>query len=193
MSHRGRGPRCERCTLPPRVCFCADLIPIVAQTPIAVISHPRELGKPTSSGSFAALAISGLRVFVRGDPGIAAHVAGQRAAGRTPVLLFPHESAVPLETIPGPIALYASDGNWRQGRKVGMREPAFRGVVQARLPAPVDRARLRWNPRADRMATMEAIAYAMGILEGEAISAAILSAYDRFVSAVGVLRGWRTY
>lgn len=187
---RGDGPRCPRCALPPSVCFCATLSSLEVQTPIAVICHDKELRKPSSSGVFAQLAITGLRLMVRRDPAIITHVEDQRRAGRTPVLLYPSANAVPLASIQGPVALYLAEGNWRQARKVGIREAPFPEVQHAFLPPVPPRRRLRRHPRADHLATMEAIGHAVRVLESEALGEQILRTYDRFVDAVAALRGW---
>lgn len=187
---RGDGPRCPRCALPPQVCFCAGLVPVEVQTPIAVICHEKELKKPSSSGVFARLAVRGLRLMVRRDPEIVAHVEDQRRAGRTPVLLYPDSLAVPLASIEGPVALYVAEGNWRQARKVGLREAPFPEVQHAFLPPVPPRRRLRRHPKADHLATMEAIGHAVRIVEDEAMGAEILRTYDRFVDAVAILRRW---
>lgn len=187
---RGDGPRCPRCALPPSVCFCATLVPVEVQTPIAVICHDKELRKPSSSGVFAKLAVRGLKLLVRRDPEILTHVEDQRRAGRTPVLLYPSAHAVPLASIEGPVALYLAEGNWRQARKVGIREAPFPEVPHAFLPPVPPRRRLRRHPRADHLATMEAIGHAVRVLESEARGEQVLQTYDRFVDAVAALRGW---
>lgn len=159
-------------------------------TPIAVICHEKELRKPSSSGVFAQRVIDGLQLMVRRDPAIVGHVEAQRRAGRTPVLLYPDEGAVPLSSLPGPLALYVAEGNWRQARKVGLREAPFPSITHASLPAVPPRRRLRRHPRADHLATMEAIGHAIRLVESEAHGEQILRTYDRFVDAVAQLRGW---
>ena len=87
----------------------------------------------------------------------------------TPVLLFPREDAKPLESFRGrKVQLIVPDGTWKEARKIGNKLLDFKQVECAVLP--VDQAPTRYTLRSNRrpggLATFEAIARAIGVLEG---------------------------
>ncbi len=73
-----------------------------------------------------------------------------------------------------PITLFVPDGTWRQASKVRRRVPCLADVPLVSLPqGSATTYRLRHEPRDGGLATMEAIARAFGILEGEAVQQAL--------------------
>ena len=92
---------------------------------------------------------------------------------RQPLLLFPSETARPLTewvNHPRPITLIVPDGTWRQASKVRSRMAGLLEVPLVTLPpGPPTQYRLRAEPHEGGLATMEAIARAFGILEGEGV------------------------
>src|SRR5260221_5388704 len=115
----------------------------------------------------------------------AAIPAGTRAA-----FLFPHASATPLDEwcVHGePVTLIVPDGTWSQasrafsrlGRALALpcvtladRGGGARAVGDARAGG-----RLRVSTGAGRLATLEALAYALGLLEGPEVEAALMRAF----------------
>jgi DTW domain-containing protein YfiP len=102
-----------------------------------------------------------------------------------PVLLFPHPDAIPLETFrdhPRPLTLVVPDGTWRQGQRVRHRTPGLETIPCAAISRPEpSRYRLRTASDPGRLATLEAIAEALGVLEGEAPRRALLAIFDIMV------------
>ncbi|HEY2365087.1 MAG TPA: tRNA-uridine aminocarboxypropyltransferase, partial [Polyangiaceae bacterium] len=94
-----------------------------------------------------------------------------------PVLLFPHEDAVPISRFARskkPITLVVPDGTWRQASKVRARVPGLGDVPCVRLPPESPSTyRLRVESHEDRLSTIEAVARAMGVFEGAHVRRAI--------------------
>jgi DTW domain-containing protein YfiP len=92
------------------------------------------------------------------------------APGSQTLLLFPHAEARPLEDWRGadrPITLVVPDGTWRQAKKARRRVAGLADLPCVSLPAAGPSAyRLRHAARPNRLATIEAIARALQILEG---------------------------
>jgi DTW domain-containing protein YfiP len=90
--------------------------------------------------------------------------------GSETLLLFPHAEARPLEDWRGagrPITLVVPDGTWRQAKKARRRVAGLSDLPCVSLPATGPSAyRLRHAARPNRLATIEAIARALQILEG---------------------------
>jgi DTW domain-containing protein YfiP len=178
------------------LCICALLPRIATRTRVVLVLHQLEAVKSTNTGIVAARCLSNSAVVYRGrapegaaaetleaalqsDPADAAD--GAEAVDAEPLLLFPHPSATPLAARPPsdrPISLVVPDGTWAQAARARRRVRALAELRCVSLPeaaAPVDR--LRSSPGPGRLATLEAVAVALGILEGPAVGAALMRVY----------------
>jgi DTW domain-containing protein YfiP len=153
---------------------------IETRTRLMLIMHRTELIKTTNTGRLAAACLVNSEVLVRGRhaaPSEAIHI----APGSQPVLLYPAEDAVPLAELAPLLAstgqsvtLIVPDGNWRQASKVRGRVPGLARVPCAILPAGTPSIyRLRAEAHPAGLATIEAVARAMGILEGPEVERAL--------------------
>jgi DTW domain-containing protein len=161
--------RCPRCRVHGSLCVCALIPSIETRTRLVLFIHRAEDRKPTNTGRLATHCLPNSEVHVRGresEPTAPFHV-GQDRQG---ILLFPSEDHVPIERFRDserPVTLIVPDGNWRQASKVRMRVPGIRELPTVMLPpAEPSRYRLRSEAHAHGLATIEAIARAMGVLEG---------------------------
>jgi DTW domain-containing protein YfiP len=163
--------RCAACRLHATLCICALVPRLQNRTRLALLVHYREARKPTNTGLLAARCLERSSVQIFGKRG---HVLEAPIIGddELPLLLFPDEDAAPISQYAAsekPIALFVPDGNWRQASKVGRRVPGLGAVQCVTLPeAGPTEYRLRAEPREGGLATLEAIARALGILEGDA-------------------------
>jgi DTW domain-containing protein YfiP len=85
--------------------------------------------------------------------------------------------------------LLVPDGNWNQARRAFRRDPDARGAEPVILPpgAP-SRYGLRRRPHDAAMSTLEAVARALGVLEGEVIERRMMEAFDLFVERASRVR-----
>jgi len=106
---------------------------------------------------------------------------------QTPLLLFPCQDALPLEAwrnghAARAITLIVPDGTWRQANRVRRRVPGLAGIQAVSLSsAQESNYRLRRTHLGNRMATFEAIALALGILEGPSIATHLLHVFRAVV------------
>jgi DTW domain-containing protein YfiP len=183
--------RCRRCQLHRSVCVCALIPTLETRTRLVLIIHRNEERKPTNTGRLATLCLPNSEVVRRG------HLTGEPSlalgAHTQPLLLFPHEDATPLgqwATTDRPVTLVVPDGNWRQASKVRKRVPALANVPCVSLPdGDISRYRLRAEPRTDGLATMEAIARALGVLEGPPVERALSHLFRVMVDRTLWIRG----
>jgi len=163
--------RCPRCRMHASLCVC-ELIPnprIETRTRLVLFIHRYEDRKPTNTGRLATECLTNSTVFVRGhESEPSPPFTWDRAAASQPVLLFPHEEAIPLAQFAGRnITLIVPDGTWRQASKVRNRVAGLGEIPCVSLPADAPSIyRLRSEAHEQGLATIEAIARAMGILEG---------------------------
>jgi DTW domain-containing protein YfiP len=203
---RSRKPhlRCAECRMHLSLCICALLPRLETRTRVVVLLHQLEVVKPTNTGLVAARCLVNSAVVYRGraphegvadtdaaDTGAGASIADQRArlaaeipAGSRAAFLFPHASATPLEGFAAdgaPVTLIVPDGTWSQAARALSRlgrALALPCVTLARdASASAGGGRLRAPTRPGRLATLEAVALALGALEGAAIEAELLRVF----------------
>ncbi|HTA91130.1 MAG TPA: tRNA-uridine aminocarboxypropyltransferase [Polyangiaceae bacterium] len=163
---------CWRCRRPARVCYCAAVRPIATRSPVVILQHPRESDVPINTARIAALCLSSATLHVGLD--FATDRPLQVAlsnADAPPVLLFPAPDAKDLarEPPPGPVTLVVIDGTWWQASKLFKLNPFLWALPRYSLaPAKESRYRIRREPAAHCLSTIEALAAALGVLEGRA-------------------------
>jgi DTW domain-containing protein YfiP len=165
--------RCPDCCLHRSLCLCALVPRVPTRTKVVLVMHQLELNKPTNTGRLAVRCLPNSQVLVRGlpipdFPSVETDMGpGQR------LLLYPHADAQPLERwrdSPEPVTLVVPDGTWRQAARARRRVPGLADVPCVTLPAPSRSGyRLRQATRPGRLSTMEAIARALGVLEGSEV------------------------
>jgi DTW domain-containing protein len=178
--------RCHACRLRADRCLCALIPRIETRTPIVILRHRMERFKPSNTARLAALALPGCTIV---DYGMGAATESAIAAPGT-WLLWPDG---PPATAPPPVErLLVLDGSWPQARRMVQRIPALRGLPRLSLPPPSrPPERLRRQRLAEGMATIEAIARALELLEGPAPAQALDRLYAEFVSRSLPLSGGR--
>ena len=192
MSRRDNADlRCPRCRMLGDLCVCALIPspPLETRTRLLLLVHYREERKPTNTGRLAAECLAGSRIVVRGRPGQPTPPFVPDPAA-PPLLLFPGEDARVLEPASGPVTLIVPDGNWRQASKMRHRVAGLKEVPCVRLPdGPPSSYRLRHEPVAGGLATMEAIARALAILDGPEVAAALERVFKAMVERTLWARG----
>lgn len=174
-------PRCGRCALPPDLCLCAEVKALWLATRVLVFLHRREVHKPTNTARMVPIALSNSEVRVVGREYERERYSNLTPPGGRALLLFPSADSVELTresarqlSFGSPLTLVVPDGNWRQARKIALHEEGLTHVPRVHLPAgPPSELALRAHPDPGRISTFEAIARALGILEGPAAEAAL--------------------
>ncbi len=199
MSRRNNAAsRCLRCRMHSSLCVCPLIPKLETRTRLVLVIHRAEDRKPTNTGRLAVEAMPNSEVVVRGRAEEPADAIAWDPSTR-PLFLFPHERAVPLEsvaTMPGddrPVTLIVPDGNWRQASKVRNRVPGMRDVPCVSLPIGAPSIyRLRSEAHPFGLATVEAIGRCLRVLEGEAgpeIERALLHVFRAMVERTLWSRG----
>lgn len=184
-----RENRCDGCLMHRGLCVCALRPRIETRTRLVLVIHHTEIRKPTNTGHLAATCLTNSEVHVRGRDRVpSAPIAW---GDTTPLLLFPHEGeAEPIRKMDEPVTLIVPDGNWRQASKVRARVPGLKDVRCVTLPpGPPSIYRLRSESHPEGLATMEAIARAMGILEGAHVQEQLEHVFRAMVERTLWVRG----
>jgi DTW domain-containing protein YfiP len=175
--------------------LCAEVPRLELSTRVVLIMHHREVSKTTATGPLALRALADGCLCVHGEPGNLLDLRPEHVPDRRVLLLFPREDAQVLsrellDRDPRPVTLLVPDGNWRQASRAARRIP---GVAQAECVvlaagAPT-RYRLRREPKAGGLATFEAIARALGVLESLAVQQQLEALFERMVVTTLGTRG----
>ncbi len=176
------------------LCFCSEIPRIKTRTRVSVLIHAKELKRTTNTGRLATLALENSALLIRGlrDQEINA-AALASTADYEPVLFFPSEDAEELEAFRGrPAHLIVPDGNWRQASKVNTRYPEFASMRRVKISARNNsKYFLRRETTPEGMATLQAIAEALGIVESPDVRDQLMNVYNlklmRTMKARGVL------
>ena len=179
-----------------RLCVC-QLIPnppIATRTRVVLVMHRAESWKSTNTGRLATACLSNSEIIVRGHKGKPSEPLAWTEAVQ-PLLLFPFEDAKPITDVARilggrPVVLIVPDGTWRQASKVRRRVPGLADMPcvsvsgEAKLPY-----RLRTEEHAHGLSTIEGIARAMGILEGEDVQRTLERVFRSMVERTLWTRG----
>jgi tRNA-uridine aminocarboxypropyltransferase len=173
------GGRCPRCLLVD--CVCAEIPRIATRTRIVIVRHAAEIHRSSNTGRLAHLALPNSELVDHGRSGVVVDAAWSPGPGAW--LLFPEGAPRTAPPAPPPERVVVLDATWRQARRMRQRLPGLRGVPILRLPdAPAPAARLRESPGPGLVSTLEAIARALRLLEGEPAAAALEHLFDLVVA-----------
>ncbi len=164
------------------MCVCAEIPVVPTRTRIVIVRHVAERHRSSNSGRLAHLALpnSELVEHALKDEPIDPALLGQPGTW----LLFPEGE--PRTTAPSspPERLIILDATWPQARRMRQRLGGLRGLPVLRLPdQPALAERMRESPGHGLVSTIEAIARALRLLEGDAPAAALERLFDVAVAA----------
>lgn len=210
MSRNHSPNRCEECSIFKPLCVCALSPRLDLKTRVLILMHIREIPLTTNTARLAKLALLNSEIRLRGErPGeappldctdLTREAGSSETPARPALVLFPSEDARELtpefarelkEGGATPV-LVVPDGNWKQCSKFARRVPGLEALPRVKLPpGPPSEYVLRKEPRPECVSTYEAIARALGILEGAEVERRLMEYFrlkqDRLLWARGVL------
>jgi DTW domain-containing protein YfiP len=167
------GDKCHRCLMKHYLCLCDRIVRFANRTPVTILMHRREVYKPSGTSRLTSLALQDCQVYLRGLADQPLMLEDMFPQPETCLFLNLSDRAQVLDREfverSSFTRLVVPDGSWRQARKMGRREPTLKKRQWVRLPSGADsRYRLRKQPVSGGFATIEAIAMALGLLDGPA-------------------------
>jgi DTW domain-containing protein len=182
---------CKTCYLHKDRCICALIPCLNLKTRLCLVVHAKELKRTTNTGRLAIKALINSEMRVRGEDRDGLDLSDLLNPDYNTLLLYPCEGAVELtnsfvKQIKKPIQLIVPDGNWRQASKVHYRHKELLGVERVCLVRPLEkstetkadkRKNIRLETVKEGMATLEAIAFALGAIEGPVVQKSLLDLY----------------
>ena len=181
--------RCKRCWIREPFCICSELPSVSTRTEVVVVRHLRESWKSTNTTRIAALALPGLKCMEYGEDSQPARELLSAMELEGTALLFPAEPTVPWREA-AVRRLVVLDGTWRQTRRMFRKLPLLEAMPRLKLPPKSGRVlRLRAASFEEGRSTLEAIADALELLEGEAVAASLNRLHRLYVERVLRARG----
>ena len=176
-------PRCPQCTRPLAQCLCSLIPSLPSRTRVLVIQHPDEAKHALNTARFVALGMQNAQLIIAETiDNIEQYL---QLPGYRACVLFPGEQAQELSAYQAgqlPLLLIVPDGTWRKARKILHCNPLLAALPRVTLPAGLtSRYRLRKAPMQESLATVEAVNYALNILEPEADFNALLRPFEALI------------
>lgn len=174
-SRSKRSERCQRCRMHINLCICSSIPSYALDTRLVLVMHRREYKKPTATGPLALEVLSNSELRIHGHQDHPLDFGDLDTPERRTLLLYPGDDAPILcrsflDRDDRPVTLVVPDGNWRQAAKMGRRLPGLEHAELVRLPeGPRTGWGIRREHHAHGLATFEAIARAIGIIESPAV------------------------
>jgi DTW domain-containing protein YfiP len=164
---------------------------------VTLVVHSKELKRTTNTGRLAIASLTNSEMRVRGEGRERLDLSGLLDPAFENVLFYPSENAVELDAefvirSGKPLHLVVPDGNWRQAGKVHVRHPELAGIPRVKIGGRNEAEfHLRQEHTESGMSTLEAIAKALAICEGEDAAAPLFRLYQEKLKATLVGRGVR--
>lgn len=175
--------RCERCTRPLAHCLCHLIAHLPSRTRVLLIQHPDEVKHALNTARLVALGLQNAQLIVAETLENIEHYIQQ--PGYRACVLFPGEQAQALRAYQDnqqPLLLIVPDGTWRKARKILHCNPLLAALPRVTLaPGLSSRYRLRKAPDAQALATVEAVTYALTVLEPELDFSPLLRPFDALI------------
>jgi DTW domain-containing protein YfiP len=183
---------CPVCFLHRQRCICASIPKHDLKTRVSLIIHAKELKRTTNTGRLALQALTNSQMHIRGQIGAPLDLTSLLVPEYETYVLFPSEDAVNLEDLrpQKPIQLIVTDGNWRQASKLNTRQPELSHLPRVKISAEnTARHHLRKEHFSEGMATLEAIALALRVIEGDVVGDSMMALYEKKLKATLEGRG----
>lgn len=194
---------CARCRKPQTLCVCAALGEHKGRVAVLVLRHPQEKDRVLGTARMIELQLPNSRVVTglswrnldaalgrRAEPGDWAVLfqgakSDRPPRGAPPVTVYDRKrpAADQKRALAGIRGVIALDGNWSQAKTLWWRNPWLLKCRRLVLnpPRPSAYGELRREPRRDSLSTLEAVALALSVVEGDA------PLYDRLVAPLKLL------
>lgn len=175
--------RCYQCFRPMSLCFCEAIPQIENRTDVLVLQHVGERFHPFNTARIVQKALRHCHVITDHNQRLGRHPLPIQAHSG---LLYPRANAPLLSELSAaerPSQLVIVDGTWHQAKTIVRDVPQLRDMPCYRLtPASPGQYRIRREPDAQSLSTLEATVAALQVLEPDTIGLdQLLSAFHKMV------------
>ena len=175
---------CPECFLNRQLCICHLFPYLELKTRVCLVIHAKELKRTTNTGRLALKSLANSEMRIRGDSKEALDLSDILTPNYRTLLFYPSDEAIELDKVfveqdVRPIQLIVPDGNWRQASKVHYRHHELKDIPRVMIKAPnTSKFHMRAENTLEGMATLQAIAEALGVIEGDEVRKALMDLYN---------------
>ncbi len=175
---------CQGCFLHKDRCICDQFPTLSLKTKVALIIHAKELKRTTNTGRLAVKILTNSEMRVRGEGRESLDLSDLLVPEYRTLLFYPSPNAIELtrefvEASMLPIQLIVPDGNWRQASKVHYRHHELADIPRVMISTPnPNEKHIRAESTESGMATLEAIACALGIIDGLEVKETVMKIFQ---------------
>lgn len=173
--------RCPRCALTPRWCICAAHAALDTPFALDLLTHKREIHRPSSSGNLIARLFPAARRHVW-EPDRPLARAEVIQPGREVWVLHPHGLPPPATAAPGEVQVVMLDGSWSESAGMARTVAAWGRLVQLPLSG-TSRFWLRAKQEGGRYSTAEALLFLLDFFQLEPQRDALRAQFELHVYA----------
>ena len=177
------------------LCICRSIPRYELATRLILVMHRREEKKTTATGPLAVESFTNSELRIHGHQDRPLDFSDLNVPDRRTLFLYPGDD-VPilsrslLDQDSRPVTLVVPDGTWGQAAKMGRRLPGLEHAEMVRLPeGPLTQWGIRKENHLHCLATFEAIARALGIIESPAVQAGMEDLFRLMVQRTLQTRG----
>lgn len=190
-----RSERCHQCRLHTPLCICSVTPHYDLATRLILVMHHREWTKPTATGPLALAVLANSELRIQGYREQPLDLRDLDTAEHRTLLLYPGEGVPVLSRafLAGdarPLNLVVADGTWRHASRMARRLPGLEHATMVRLPEGAKTVwRVRRECHPEGLATFEAIARALGIIESVEVQESMEKLFSLMVARTLQARG----
>lgn len=178
--------RCKDCLMREELCICSLIHEFDNKVKVTLVMHKRETRKTTNTGRLACKLLKNSRILVRGAQDrplqLENHIKDPSKCLLLAVSPFAKSLTPEIVSNLNETELIVPDGSWSHASRMVQREKLFKEMQWVQLPpGPKSRYYLRKEPHPEGLATLEAIARALGILEGQQLQSHLETVFDVMV------------
>lgn len=182
---RSNRDRCWSCFRPAELCFCDAIPRIENRTEVLIVQHRRERFHAFNTARIVRQSLKRCRLLTDNVPQLAERFETLDLESNVG-LLFPSAEARRIDEVPPaerPEQIVVVDGTWHHARSLMREIPRLRQLPSYRLsPARPGRFRIRKEPDAHSLSTLEATVSALHALEPQTTGLdSLLAAFERMV------------
>ncbi len=200
---------CNRCDKAQAACICSWTAPVANKTRIIILQHPDEVKKALGTARIATLCLNNIELWEGVDFSNNPHFIRLMSESTDGLrILYPVDSALDISAWKDKVIEFGStkcigansladsliereniertliilDGTWRNTREILCATPRLNQLQKVKLnPNNLSDYRIRKAPSVESLATIEAIYYALNILEPDTKADVILDCFKKMI------------
>lgn len=193
--------RCQECFINKHWCICSYMKKYNNhRSEVSIVMHHREQKLTSNTARMLDNCLVNSKIYLRGLPQTNLSKEFELKKDHVPLYLYPDKEAITLDKQlvnnlgNQKIQLIVPDGTWSQTQKFKKRESFLKNIQSVKLNGEYRSIYgLRRQHRQEGVCTMEAAAYALGVIEGEDFKNQLMSTFKEIIHQLQKSRSPNSY